>query len=62
MVSERKLKKPGVAKGRRYIGSEIVFTLVVFVCVILCLFPMLHILALSMSGRNAVLALSLIHI
>lgn len=56
MVNAKKAAKPGVARGRRYIGSEIVFTVVVLICVFLCLFPIIHILALSMSGRNAVLA------
>lgn len=44
------------AKGRRYLGSEIVFNVILTVFVILCVVPVIHVVALSMSERNAVLA------
>ena len=56
MVNQSVAKKPGAAKGRRYIGSEIVFNLILTVFVILCVLPVIHVVALSMSGRNAVLS------
>lgn len=49
-----RVSRPG--KGRRYLGSEIVFSTVILICVLLCVIPIIHIVALSMSGRNAVLA------
>ena len=49
-------KKPSVAKGRRYLGSEIVFNLIIFLCVLLCIIPVIHVVALSVSGRNAVMS------
>lgn len=56
MVNQPVLKKPGVAKGRRYIGSEIVFNVILTIFVLLCIIPMIHVVAQSMSGRNAVLS------
>ncbi len=56
MVKEPAVKKPGIPKGRRYIGSEIVFNVILTIFVILCVVPMLHVIAQSMSGRNAVLS------
>lgn len=56
MVNQSVAKKPGAAKGRRYIGSEIVFNLILTVFVILCVLPVIHVVAQSMSGRNAVLS------
>lgn len=56
MVNQPAIKKPGAAKGRRYLGSEIVFNVILTIFVILCVVPMLHVIAQSMSGRNAVLA------
>ena len=50
------VKKPSVAKGRRYLGSEIVFNLIILICVLLCIIPVLHVVALSISGRNAVMS------
>ena len=50
------VKKPSVAKGRRYLGSEIVFNLVILICVLMCIIPVLHVVALSVSGRNAVMS------
>lgn len=44
------------AKGRRYLGSEIVFNVILTIFVILCVVPVIHVVALSMSERNAVLA------
>ena len=54
--AEKAVKKSSVAKGRRYLGSEIVFNLVILICVLLCLIPVLHVVALSVSGRNAVMS------
>ena len=55
MVNQPAMKKPGKARGRRYIGSEIVFNVILTIFVILCVVPMIHVVAQSMSGRNAVL-------
>ena len=55
MVNQPVMKKPGKARGRRYIGSEIVFNVILTIFVILCVVPMIHVIAQSMSGRNAVL-------
>lgn len=56
MVSQdiRQAGRPG--KGRRYIGSEIIFNLIILLCVLACLIPIIHVVALSLSGRDAVLA------
>ena len=56
MVNGKQMKKPGMAKGRRYIGSEIVFNIVLLIFVVACILPVMHIVATSMSGRNAVLS------
>ena len=55
MVNQPVMKKPGKARGRRYLGSEIVFNVILTIFVILCVVPMIHVVAQSMSGRNAVL-------
>lgn len=49
-------RKPGIAKGRRYLGSEIVFNVILFLFALACLLPVIHIIAVSMSGREAVLS------
>ena len=41
---------------RRYLASSIVIYTVLTIVVLICIVPLLHIVALSMSGRNAVLA------
>ena len=56
MVSAQVSKKPGGAKGRRYTGSAIFIYAVVLLSVLLCIVPLIHLVALSMSGREAVLA------
>lgn len=57
MVSNAKAAKPSKGvKGRRYVGSEIVFNTILTIFVILCVVPVIHVVALSMSERNAVLA------
>ena len=57
MVSNVKAAKPSKGvKGRRYLGSEIVFNAILTIFVILCVVPVIHVVALSMSERNAVLA------
>lgn len=45
-----------IPKTRRYLGSSIFINSVVILCVLICMLPIIHIVALSMSGRNAVLA------
>ncbi len=55
MVTAGKKRGSGLAKGRRYLGSEIVFNAILFIFVMACILPVLHIVATSMSGRNAVL-------
>lgn len=49
-------RRPSIAKGRRYIGSEIVFNIIILLCVLMCIIPVIHVTALSFSGRNAVMA------
>ncbi len=56
MVNAQAQKKPGVAKGRRYTGSAIFIYVVVLFSVLVCIVPLIHLVALSMSGRDAVLA------
>jgi len=49
----------GSARGlsrRRYLGSSIFINCFVLLCTLICVVPVLHIVALSMSGREAVLA------
>lgn len=55
MVNAKAAKAKGV-KGRRYLGSEIVFNVILTVFVILCVVPVIHVVALSLSNRQAVLA------
>ena len=43
-------------KTRRYLGSSIVFYVVITFAMLMCILPILHIIALSLSGREAVLA------
>lgn len=54
MVSN--VKANTLSKGRRYLASEIVFNLIILLCVLACIIPIIHVVALSMSGREAVLA------
>jgi putative aldouronate transport system permease protein len=57
MVSNVKAAKPSKGvKGRRYLGSEIVFNTILTIFVILCVVPVIHVVALSMSDRTSVLA------
>lgn len=55
-MAQASARRPSVARGRRYIGSEIVFNLVIIICVLMCIIPVIHVTALSFSGRNAVMA------
>ena len=48
--------KPRVAKGRRYLGSEIVFNVILTIFVLLCILPVIHVIAKSISGRAPVVA------
>lgn len=43
-------------KGRRYLGSEILFIIILTVFVLLCVIPVIHVIALSLSDRNSVLS------
>lgn len=56
MVSKQIKASSGPGKGRRYLGSEIIFNLVILLCVLACIVPIIHVVALSLSGREAVLA------
>ncbi len=56
MVNAQTVKKPGVPKGRRYMGSAIFIYTVILLSVLICIIPLIHLVALSMSGRDAVLA------
>lgn len=40
----------------RYMGSEIVFTGIIALCVVVCIVPIMHVVALSLSGRQPVQA------
>ena len=44
------------AKGRRYLGSEILFIVILTVFVLLCVIPVIHVIALSLSDRTSVLS------
>ncbi|MBQ9197540.1 MAG: carbohydrate ABC transporter permease [Clostridia bacterium] len=43
-------------KGRRYLGSEILFITILTVFVLLCVIPVIHVIALSLSDRQSVLS------
>ena len=45
-----------MAKGRRYLGSEIVFNVILTIFVLLCVLPVIHVIAKSISGRAPVVA------
>lgn len=49
------VRKDGV-KGRRYLGSEILFTAILTIFVLLCIIPVIHVIALSLSDRQSVLS------
>lgn len=55
-MAQTSARRPSIAKGRRYIGSEIVFNIIILLCVLMCIIPVIHVTALSFSGRNAVMA------
>ena len=57
MVSATHSLKPSkAARGRRYLGSEIVFNVILTLFVIACVVPVIHVVALSLSNRQAVLS------
>ena len=57
MVSAYQPKKTGNGvKGRRYLGSEILFITILTVFVLLCVIPVIHVIALSLSDRQSVLS------
>ena len=43
-------------KGRRFIGSEILFIVILTVFVLMCVIPVIHVIALSLSDRQSVLS------
>ncbi len=53
--AEKRIQTGG-PRGRRYAGSAAVIYAVVIFMVIVCIVPIIHLVALSMSGREAVLA------
>ena len=55
-MSQHSSAKSRVAKGRRYLGSEIVFNVILTLFVLLCVLPVIHVIAKSISGRAPVLA------
>ena len=55
-MAQTSARRSSIAKGRRYIGSEIVFNIIILLCVLMCIIPVIHVTALSFSGRNAVMA------
>ena len=56
MVNDNKTIVAAPPKTRRYLGSSIFINTVIILCVLLCIIPVFHIIALSLSGRTAVLA------
>ena len=57
MVSADKTLKTGKGvKGRRYLGSEILFIAILTIFVLLCITPVIHVIALSLSDRQSVLS------
>ena len=56
MVSAGLSKRPGSPRGRRYLGASVFIYVVVLLSVMVCIVPLIHLVALSMSGREAVLA------
>lgn len=57
MVNATQSMKPvKTARGRRYLGSEIVFNVILTLFVIACVVPVIHVVALSLSNRQAVLS------
>ncbi len=57
MVNTAGVQRAGKgAKGRRYLGSEILFITILTVFVLLCIVPVIHVIALSLSDRQSVLS------
>ncbi len=57
MVSAvQKPKMGNGVKGRRYLGSEILFITILTIFVLLCVVPVIHVIALSLSDRQSVLS------
>ncbi len=57
MVTNAKHPHAGTGvKGRRYLGSEILFITVLTIFVLLCIIPVIHVVALSLSDRASVLS------
>ncbi len=57
MVTTKQTAKVGKGvKGRRYIGSEILFIVILTVFVLMCIIPVIHVIALSLSDRQSVLS------
>lgn len=57
MVSSVRSPRAGKGvKGRRYLGSEILFMTILTVFVLLCIVPVIHVIALSLSDRQSVLS------
>ena len=57
MVSANPAAKTGKGvKGRRYIGSEILFIAILTIFVLMCVIPVIHVVALSLSDRQSVLS------
>ena len=56
VTAQPAMKKSNGVKGRRYLGSEILFIAILTVFVLLCIIPVIHVIALSLSDRQSVLA------
>ncbi len=57
MVTTKQTVQAGKGvKGRRYIGSEILFIAILTVFVLMCIIPVIHVIALSLSDRTSVLS------
>ena len=55
MVTTKQTVQAGKGvKGRRYIGSEILFIAILTVFVLMCIIPVIHVIALSLSDRTSV--------
>ncbi len=52
-----KIPKAGKGvRGRRYVGSEVLFIVILTLFVLLCIIPVIHVVALSLSDRQSVLS------
>ena len=56
VTAHRPIKAGKGVKSRRYMGSEILFIAILTIFVLLCITPVIHVIALSLSDRQSVLS------